>query len=244
MTIGGDSAGAASVTLLLTAYSGKDMGLFHASAAESQSLATVLTVNESQYQYNNFVIRTECASTSDTLACLRNKTAVELQTQNFNNPYPGAQMPPLYMWDPVIDNDLVQDYTYRAFNSGSFIRVPAIFGDDTNGGTIFTPKNTSNVSGSDIFLQDQFPYLSLQNLATINSLYPKTNETYPNSGPYWRQVSNAYGEMRYRCPGLFISSAFSRYNVSTNWNYWWNVEDPAQIAEGEGVPYTVEVNAI
>ena len=204
VTIGGDSAGAASVTLLLTAYSGKDMGLFHASAAESQSFATVLTVNESQYQYNNFVIRTECASTSDTLACLRNKTAVELQTQNFNNPYPGAQMPPLYMWDPVIDNDLVQDYTYRAFNSGAFIRVPAIFGDDTNGGTIFTPKNTSNISGSDIFLQDQLPYLTLQDLATINSLYPKTNETYPNSGPYWRQVSNAYGEMRYRCPGLFI----------------------------------------
>ena len=50
VTIGGASAGAASVFYHLTAYNGRDEGLFHAAAAESQSFATVLTIEESQYQ--------------------------------------------------------------------------------------------------------------------------------------------------------------------------------------------------
>ena len=45
------------ITYLLTAYNGRDLGLFHAAAAESQSFATQLTIEESQCQYNNFVIR-------------------------------------------------------------------------------------------------------------------------------------------------------------------------------------------
>jgi carboxylesterase type B len=243
VVMGGDSAGAASVTLQLTAFRGRDDHLFHGTAAESQSFATVLTVDESQYQYDNFVIRTGCVGASDTLSCLRSKTAEELQAVNFNTPYPGAQAPPLYMWNPVIDNDFIQSLTYTAFASGAFVKVPAIFGDDNNGGTIFTPRNTSNYAESDWFLQNQFPYLTLPQLATINSLYPEVGPTYPMTGPFYRQVSNAYGEMRYLCPGLFCSSAFANASLPS-WNYRYNVEDPTQIAEGLGVPHTVELNAI
>lgn len=243
VVMGGDSAGAASVTLQLTAFGGRNDNLFHGTAAESQSFATVLTVNESQYQYNNFVIRTGCAGASDTLSCLRGKTAEELQAVNFNTPYPGAQAPPLYMWNPVVDNDFVQSLTYTAFATGAFVKVPVIFGDDNNGGTIFTPQNTSNYAESDWFLQTQFPYLTLSQLATINSLYPEVGPTYPKAGTFWRQISNAYGEMRYLCPGLFCSSAYSNASLPS-WNYRYNVEDPTQVAEGYGVPHTVELNAI
>ena len=48
VTIGDNNAGAASVTLLLTAFGGRDDDLFHVSAAESQYLATVLTADETQ----------------------------------------------------------------------------------------------------------------------------------------------------------------------------------------------------
>ena len=114
--------------------------------------------------------------------------------------------------------------------------------DDTNGGTIFTPRDTNSVAAMNEFLKDQFPNLSDTQLAQIDYYYPKA-EQFPNTGEYWRAVSNAYGQMRYMCPGLYISSAYSK-TLTPSWNYRYNVEDPAQVASGLGVPHTVEVNAI
>lgn len=245
VVMGGDSAGAASISLHLAAYGGRDDGLFQAVAAESVSFATVLTAEESRYQFDNLALRLGCVgNATQAITCLQSKTAVEIQDTNYNIPYPGAADKPLYMYNPVIDGDLIQGLTYTAFANGDFIQVPVIAGDDTNGGTIFTPKNTSTLIESDMFLRNQFPYLSLEQFAKINSLYPNPNDTCPNVGCYWRQVSNAYGEIRYMCPGLYISDAFTKQGVPQSWAYRWNVEDPDQIAEGEGVPHTVEVNAI
>ena len=98
VVLGGSSAGAASITLHLAAYGGRNDGLFHAAAAESPSFATVLTVAESQYQYKNFAIRLGCVGTSlGTLECLRNRTAAELQAHNTNVPYPGAAGAPIFV---------------------------------------------------------------------------------------------------------------------------------------------------
>ncbi|KAI0468204.1 vacuolar triacylglycerol lipase [Xylaria cf. heliscus] len=244
VVIGGDSAGAASVSLQMMAYGGEDMGLFHAAAAESVSFATVLTVEESQYQYDNFALAAGCAG-NDSLACMRSKTAVELQTVNKGSAYPGAPSAPLYPWNPVVDGDLIRNLTYDAFADGSFVKIPLIVGDDTNEGTIFTPRDASTIGQSDAFLKSQFPYLTLEQLGHINTLYPnQNNASCPSSGCYWRQVSDAYGDMRYTCPGLFISSAVVDYDMPDMYTYRYNVEDPAQVAQGLGVPHTVEVNAI
>ncbi|RYP02658.1 hypothetical protein DL766_010257 [Monosporascus sp. MC13-8B] len=111
VVLGGSSAGAASITLHLAAYGGRNEYLFHAVAAQSPAFATVLTAEESRYQYDNFAIRVGCVG-HDSLACLRSKTADELQ-QNTNVPYPGAAKAPLYMWGPVLDYDLITDLTYK-----------------------------------------------------------------------------------------------------------------------------------
>ncbi|KAH8668916.1 Alpha/Beta hydrolase protein [Xylariales sp. PMI_506] len=243
VVLGGESAGAASISLHLTAYGGKDFGLFHAAAAESVSFATVLTATEAQYQYKIFATRLGCVGTNS-LACLRSKTSVELQAENYNIPFPGASSPPLYMWNPTIDNDIISDYTYNLFANGKFVKVPVIFGDDTNGGTIFAPSNTSTLVQSNTWLQNQFPGLTLEHLGQLDEFYPNPNKTCPNIGCYWRQLSNVYGEMRYMCPGLFISNAFTQYGVPQSWAYRYNVYDPVLVAEGYGVPHTVEANAI
>lgn len=124
MVVGGDSAGAASINLQLTAYGGRNDNLFHATAAESQSFAGIRTISESQYQYDALVIRTSCASDNDTLSCLRSLNATYLQEMNYNIPFPGAQSPPLYMWGPVLDHDFVTDYTYNAYANGNFVKLP------------------------------------------------------------------------------------------------------------------------
>ena len=254
VVLGGDSAGAASIALHLTAYGGRDDALFTGAAAESVSFATIMTIEESQYQYDALAAGLGCsndpASTDSdgTLSCLRSKTASELQALNFNAPYPGAKNAPLFMYNPVLDNDLIKMYTYSAFDSGSFIRIPVIFGDDTNGGTIFTPRQTSTLEQSNIFLHDQFPFLTVAHLKRIRDLFPNHGPEFPHSGPWWRQVSNAYGDLRYMCPTLFISQAFARYaskeNGTGNWNYRYNVHDAEQVADGLGVPHTVEISAI
>ena len=113
VTMGGDSAGAQSVNLQVTAYGGRNDGLFHATAAESQSFSGLRTVDENQFAYDNLVIRTGCASKADTLACLRGLSAKDLQKENINTPFPGAQNPPLYMYGPTLDYDFISDYTYN-----------------------------------------------------------------------------------------------------------------------------------
>ncbi|QIW98121.1 hypothetical protein AMS68_003639 [Peltaster fructicola] len=241
VVLGGDSAGAASVTLQLTA---PNENLFHATAAESQSFASIRTVSESQYQYDNLVQRASCNGTSDTLACLRSLSETDLQKVNINTPTPGAQDAPLYMYGPVIDGTIVSDYTYAAFRKGNFIKVPAIFGDDTNEGTIFAPKGTNTLDDSNRFLKDQFANLTADQLSNIDKFFPVDGTpTFPNSGRYWRQCANAYGELRYICPGIYLNGIYANNSLPA-WNYHWNVIDPTDNSTGYGVKHTVEVNAI
>ncbi|PTU23806.1 hypothetical protein P175DRAFT_0496936 [Aspergillus ochraceoroseus IBT 24754] len=249
VVIGGASAGAASVTLLLSAYGGRDDGLFHAAAAESQSFATMLTVEESQFAYNNLVIRTGCTSSPDTLACLRSLDINTLQQSNIATSLPGAQQAPLYFYAPVLDEDLVPDYTYRLFEDGRFLKnLPVIFGDVTNEGTRFVPANISSPAQADTFLQAQFPALQLSHLAHINALYLQPNQTvsFPDSAPYWRPTSNAYGDMRYTCPGIAMSSIYAAASssASKSWNYHYAVQDPMDEASGVGVYHVAETAAI
>lgn len=237
----------------MTAYDGNGEldGLIHAAAAESQSFGPQLTVHESQYQYDNLTERTGCADSHDTISCLKNLDINTLQHKNIAIPYWNGVLPPLYPYGPTIDGGLVSDYTFKLFAEGKFMDIPVIFGDDTNEGTVFTPHNTSSVERADEFLLDNFPFLNDTELSIINSLYMSQPDdpVYPDAGDYWQGVSNAYGEMRYICPGIYISTAYnnlasSRGNNTSNWNYHYAVIDANANSTGYGTEHTIEVNAI
>ena len=117
--------------LHLTAYGGRDDGLFHAAAAESQSFATQLTVEQSQYQYDALVERAGCQAANDTLKCLRDLSVAELQAVNTQIPFPNGTMTPLFMYSNVVDYDFTPDFTYNLFAQGKFVHVPVIFGHVT-----------------------------------------------------------------------------------------------------------------
>ncbi|KAI4272343.1 MAG: hypothetical protein L6R38_006641 [Xanthoria sp. 2 TBL-2021] len=202
VVLGGSSAGAASVTLQLAAYGGKDDGLFHATAAESQSFGALRTVEESQYQYDELVARTKCDSShtksDDTLACLRKLSSDDLQVENIGTPFPNTNRRPLFAYNPTLDHDFIPDYTLNLFSSGRFLKLPAIYGDTTNEGSIF----------------------------------------------YWSSTADAYGELRYNCPGLFLNNAYTQHGVKSNWNYRYGVLDPGNADDGIGTPHVAELNAI
>lgn len=241
--IGGASAGASSVTLQLSAYGGRDDGLFHASAAESQSFAAVRNITESQYQYDDLVQRTGCAKQKDTLACLRGLNSTFLQEMNTNEPFPGATGKSIFPYGPVLDHDFLFDAPYTLFDQGRFVKVPAIYGDDSNEGTIFAHKTLNTSDESKRFLKDQFPLLTTAQLDKIDALYPKGPQ-YTGAGTYWSQASLAYGELRYICPGIYVSSAYDRAGVKSIWNYRYDVSEDALLSTGYGTPHTAEQQAI
>ena len=251
--LGGDSAGAGSVTLQLAAYGGRNDNLFHGSIAESQSFGAIRTVAESQYQYDDLVSRTNCGGSKDTLACLRNLDNQTLQTQNIRTRFPGTTADPLFAYNPTIDNDFVQDYTFNLFSSGKFVKLPAIYGDVSNEGTVFVPKSAGDsIDTSNAWLQAQFPAINSTQLSVLQSLYPPENQNYPNIGTnvgkYWRSTTSAYGDLRYVCPGFYLSGLNAHYAAKTspagNWNYHYNVTDPNDVNAGLGTPHVAEQSAI
>ncbi|KAF4450418.1 hypothetical protein F53441_6417 [Fusarium austroafricanum] len=245
VVISGESAGAASVSLHLSAYGGKDEGLFHGAIAQSISFASMPTVKETVYQYNALAMRLGCVGPAkDILPCIRSKSPQEIQKINKNLPNLGSTMPPQFMWTPSIDGKLVPDVTYRLFEQGRFIKVPLLTGDDTNGGTNFVPVNTSSLLESNEFMKANFPFITLEQLGKINELYPNKNKTCPSPGCYWRQASDVYGDSRYMCSGLYVSNSLVLHGVPKSWNYWYDVQDPAQMAAGYGVPHVAENNAV
>ena len=128
-----------------------------------------------------------------------------------------------------------------SFQRGMYVKVPTIWGDDTNEGTIFTPRNITNRSQANDFLRDQFPALTDSQLDRYGFLY---NFNATVGDVYWHHASKAYGETRYICPGIQLSDNMAKTGQPNVWNYRYNVKDPAQIAQGLGVPHTVEVSAI
>ncbi|KZT52496.1 triacylglycerol lipase [Calocera cornea HHB12733] len=246
VVLGGASAGAGSIAMHLTAFGGRDDGLFHAAVAESQFFPTQLTIPQAQYQYDRISNLTGCSNSSNSLSCLRALNATQIQAVNVNVPYPilGANATAArYTYGPVIDGGIVQDYAFNLFTWGSFIKVPVIFGDDTNEGTHFVPTTTANDSQLDSYIQAQFPGLTQDELNQLNQLYPMSDQ-FNNTGAYFSAASNAYGEMTLICPGNAIMDAYASYSSAGHWNYRYNVLDPGQAALGLGVSHTVEIGAL
>jgi carboxylesterase type B len=140
--LGGASAGAGSVIFQLTAFGGRDDKLFQGAIAESPATPPIRDVNESQWQYDALLKQSGCPDFN----CLINLDAVTFQkaARDLKKPYPGAQNPPIFFWNPTLDKDFVKDYTYNEFQNNHFVKVPTIIGDTTNEGLGFTGKTVSS----------------------------------------------------------------------------------------------------
>jgi hypothetical protein len=70
----------------------------------------------------------------------------------------------------------------------------------------------------DNFLKNQFVNLTKPDLEQINSYFPQSQQ-FSGRGAYWRAAANAYGEMRYICPGIYISTMLSTNGQAASYNY-------------------------
>lgn len=79
--------------------------------------------------------------------------------------------------------------------------------------------NLNTSEDMDNFLLDNFPNLNESSLETINQLYPES-EQFPGHGAFYFSAATVYGEMRYNCPGIFISGKIRNFSSpQPNWLY-------------------------
>ena len=126
--LGGASAGAQSVALMLLAFGETTTNLFHGVIAESQSFPTLFTVPQSQFIYDALVERVSCDNSTDTLQCLRDVDVSILQGNNTNMPLPGRKHTPDFLYGSILDGKFLVDIPYRLFAEGRFVKVPSVFG--------------------------------------------------------------------------------------------------------------------
>lgn len=225
VTLGGASAGGGSVVLQLTAFGGRNDNLFHAVAAESAAFPPLRNVEQSQWQYEALLKRSGCQD----LACLTSLDTVTFQkaVRSLKMPFPGGKNPPIYFWNPTLDYDFIQDYTYNALKNDRYVKVPTIFGDSTNEGINFTPQTISSYDLARQFIIDQFP---AADWAKIRSVWKGQANALADAR--WRSLaSDVYGHIRYNCPNLNMSSVYAENNTYPTYQYRWNVGTASHVGE-------------
>lgn len=214
--------------LQLTAYGGRDDKLFHATAAESPATPPLRDVTDSQWAYDALLKKAAC----EDLECLRTMDAVTFQNavRGIKMPFPGGKNPPIFFWNPTLDDDFIQDYTYNEFKNGHYVKVPTIFGDATNEGTIFTPKSVNSLMKADTFISDQFPNFNKQDQQSIQSVWPGP-PNHINDGRWRNVAADIYGHIRYQCPCLNFSSSYAVNGSFPTWQYRYNVGTALHVSE-------------
>ncbi|GJJ13863.1 hypothetical protein Clacol_008120 [Clathrus columnatus] len=174
VVIVGASAGAGSVALHLIAFGGAPTNLFHGAFGVSPFFPSQFRVSELEWQFNLFASRAGCGTSPDPLECLRSQNSTTLQLANAGMAFPGRTNDALFPFIPAIDGDILVDFPYRLFEENRFVKVPTVFGDDTDEGTEFV-ANASSAAEMASFFMDQYPQLSEADTNAINALYPSFN---------------------------------------------------------------------
>ncbi|KAK5110354.1 hypothetical protein LTR62_006062 [Meristemomyces frigidus] len=206
VTIWGESAGAASVGWHLTAYNGRDDGIFRAGIMESGNPVnynSYRTVQQYQPEYDALVNATNCSSAIDTLDCLRFAPFSTLNTI-FNATAGNG-------WNPIVDGDFIQRWASVQLAEGDFVKVPIIDGANTDEGTAFGPQGINNTAdfvadatnqNGQTVLPSVFVPELLEAYSDVCANYvpPPTelscNYTYgPPQGPGYRRSAGYFGDV-------------------------------------------------
>ncbi|KIJ51870.1 hypothetical protein M422DRAFT_26556 [Sphaerobolus stellatus SS14] len=238
----GASAGAGSAAIHMLAYGGKETNLFHAVIGVSPFFPGLMKLEDREYQFDLFVSRAGCDGAENSLACLRSKDSKTLQKANLDVTFPKRKGNAMFPYPPVVDGEFLTDNTQALFMQEKFVKVPAIFGVDTDEGTMFTPDLSTQTEVSDFFL-DNFYTMYDKHIFLMNQRYPVPKENpFPDKAAYYAPSAAALGDMLFVCPGLIVSRAVS--NHANSWVYRYNVLTPANKAASLGVAHTSEMTNV
>ncbi|EIN05435.1 carotenoid ester lipase [Punctularia strigosozonata HHB-11173 SS5] len=178
VTIWGESAGAISVGSQMMTNGGNTEGLFRGAFMESGSpnqLASDITAG--QVSYDHIIADTGCASSSDTLECLRTVPAAVLldainKTPNIFSPAQALNL----TWEPRVDGVFFTESGVNLVAKGSVADVPIVSGDCDDEGTIFSvvlTNITTDEEALDFISTNFFPAATVSRMKRLLDLYPQ-----------------------------------------------------------------------
>ncbi|KAJ6454195.1 alpha/beta-hydrolase [Mycena sanguinolenta] len=228
VTIWGQSAGAGSVVYHLIAEGAQDKHLFHRAMADSPPILFTPDNDDVSVQdlFEQFAGFAGCGGAADVMSCLRAASTQSLAS--------GASLTranltsALFPFGPITDGTFLTERPVEAFKNGNFIRVPILFGSNTNEGSRWSAElpnpaaNTSEPNATEDtvynFLSGQWPDLTRTTFNTATSNF------YPESGfaNFSLQGQQMYGEMRFICSALFIAGAIHDAGLDAFEYHWDN----------------------
>ncbi|KAJ7740572.1 Alpha/Beta hydrolase protein [Mycena metata] len=217
---------------MLMAEGGENRGLFQRAMADSVPLIFSPQYNDTFIenlftQFARFAGCGESGNGTAIMACLRAAPTTTIATAGKNTL--ANRTSALYPIGPVVDGLFLRERPVEAFRNGHFVHVPVLMGSNTNEGahwssTLPNPAaNTSEPTATETtvfnFVAGQYPPFSQTAFQTaIHELYPLAD--YNNS--FSLQGQQIYGEMRYICTGLMITSALTSAGLRTYQYHWDN----------------------
>ncbi|CAF0975270.1 unnamed protein product [Adineta steineri] len=207
ITVGGESAGGVSITVLLTSSLVAD-GAFQRAHIGSGSIwpNLVHTLQEAINKTGN-VLRTNTNCT--TVQCFRNLTvdqiiAVQIivLSQNMLGAYGISGV-------PVIDGYVLNDTTENYYATGNFRKVPILIGTTANETTAFTCLTFNNTATT---AQVQAYFKTLYNTTIIDQIPSIYGPTSASNDPL-TYLNIVYSDSCMHCGSRRIASKFSSYGV-------------------------------
>lgn len=231
VTIWGESAGAGSVGLQLTAFGGRDDRLFRGAIQQSGGhvdTAPLRSAPDWQPFYDNITTAVNCSASADSLACLRTVPIETLAAVLNSSVTAGVRG-----WGASVDSDFLLAASNSLTLSGRFVRVPLLHGRNHDEGTMFATRglNTTEQFLANIVSRG-FSNATAQTLAILYPDIPAigippTLNGRPigpdgSLGVQWKRASAFTGDLSMHAPRRLLSQTYARYNV-TSYSYHFNV---------------------
>ncbi|KAK7052629.1 carboxylic ester hydrolase [Favolaschia claudopus] len=225
VVIGGQSAGSMSLSFLALYNKHDSHELFHGLVQQSGPAIHIPSLADGQADYDALVESHDCASSADTLNCLREVPFESLmasvnKTSNFFS-YRSLNL----TWLPRIDGDVVQRDPFASISQGLYAKVPVMSGMNDDEGTLFS-YSTLNITSAEEFLDyvhfNLLPASSANEIQKLRRLYPQdsTQGSPFNTGaayeltPQYKRISAFQGDLEITAPRrLFLEHASQTQNV-------------------------------
>ncbi|RYP53365.1 hypothetical protein DL768_001610 [Monosporascus sp. mg162] len=248
VTIAGESAGAGAAMLLGLAHGGRDgSSLFKGIIAASPYLPAQWNYDDSQpsESYYRFADRAGCltdeiAAKGSVFGCLVSADTAVLKSASDYVSTTGRYGH--WAFTPVTDGVLIQERpSNRLLTGGEINGLHIISSNNLNEGPFFVPQNITDRLAFKIWLLNNYPLLSEQNITKILDVYAVPEnacyipvDTNGLDAPFsttnsqfatgWQQAAfNLYAEATFVCPSYWIADAYARKEGHKAWHFQYSV---------------------
>lgn len=237
VTLFGQSAGATSTGLQMTAYDGKSENLFRAAILESGSPSDTLptpppTWPTYQLAWNAVIAGIGCAGSANVFSCVQSAPSellfAVIRQVATASPLPSSVWP----WQPVIDGKFVKDFPSKLTASGNFAKIPMIMGFTTDEVTYVIPIGLNISSDAAIVylgsaILPNVPVAVIEEILALDPLY-EYPDTDSGGGTEWKRTTEIASDLFERCPGREWIRNVTKF--APTWKYRWNAIIPQEEA--------------